>query len=228
MSRDDHYQVLGVPPTASLEQIKAAYRRQAVKHHPDRNPESAKASAEFRRCSEAYQVLSDPRRRAAYDNRLDGRSVPELAREFLDDLLGTRVKRKRPGRDVRFDLELPLREAARGATAARRPACGRAACRRRGSDPRARSAARARPRAGSRRPSRPRRATSPRRACRARGARSGGTRNPRPDPSPRRRSTRARPRRCPSRRRSSRARGRPARRTRRRGPRRSRRRHAGA
>jgi molecular chaperone DnaJ len=63
----DYYQVLSVERTASGEEIKRAYRRLAMKHHPDRNPGDAEAEARFKECAEAYEVLSDSQRRAVYD-----------------------------------------------------------------------------------------------------------------------------------------------------------------
>jgi molecular chaperone DnaJ len=63
----DYYEVLGVERTASAEEIKRAYRRLAMKWHPDRNPGNAEAEEEFKACAEAYEVLIDPERRARYD-----------------------------------------------------------------------------------------------------------------------------------------------------------------
>ena len=65
----DHYRILGLPPTATLAEIKGAYRKRASALHPDRNPD-AKAHADFQELQEAYEVLSDtPKRRAYDDNR---------------------------------------------------------------------------------------------------------------------------------------------------------------
>lgn len=68
----DHYSILGVPHTASAEEIRAAYRKLALKLHPDRNPGDAAAEARFKEISQAYTVLSDERARAAYDHRSAG------------------------------------------------------------------------------------------------------------------------------------------------------------
>ena len=65
-SVQDHYSRLGVPSSASLEVIKAAYRKKAAQYHPDRNP-SLDAAARFREVQEAYDVLGDAQRRKAFD-----------------------------------------------------------------------------------------------------------------------------------------------------------------
>ncbi len=67
MSKQDYYTVLGVERNASEADLKKAYRRLAMKHHPDRNPDDAKAEASFKEVKEAYEVLSNAQKRAAYD-----------------------------------------------------------------------------------------------------------------------------------------------------------------
>lgn len=67
MTKRDYYEVLGVPREAAPDKIKDAYRQLALKHHPDRNPGDKKAEEQFREATEAYEVLSDPEKKAKYD-----------------------------------------------------------------------------------------------------------------------------------------------------------------
>lgn len=67
MSQRDYYEILGLKKTASDDEIKKAYRKLAVKYHPDKNPDDKSAEAKFKEASEAYEVLSDKQKRARYD-----------------------------------------------------------------------------------------------------------------------------------------------------------------
>lgn len=67
MAKRDYYEVLGVPRSATKDEIKRAYRKLALKYHPDRNPGDKEAEEKFKEISEAYEVLSDDRKREAYD-----------------------------------------------------------------------------------------------------------------------------------------------------------------
>ncbi len=128
----DYYEVLGVERTADGSAIASAYRKLAVKYHPDKNPGDQEAIERFKECSSAFEVLNDPKKRARYDQfghaGLNGGSsgggfndVEDIFSAFGDifgDIFGggggrTRTRR---GRDVRCDVALTLHEAAEGCT----------------------------------------------------------------------------------------------------------------
>lgn len=132
-AKRDYYEVLGVDRGADAEQIKKAYRKVALKHHPDRNPGDAAAEAKFKEASEAYQVLADPERRAQYDRfghaafeqggGFGGFSAAGFE-EVFGDLFGEFFggggrrggrSRARRGDDLRYDLEITFEEAVFGA-----------------------------------------------------------------------------------------------------------------
>lgn len=128
----DYYEVLGVERNASAEQIKSAYRKAALRWHPDRNPDKkAEAEGHFREASEAYGILSDAQKRAAYDRyghagvsgaTFDPSSFTDFADIFGDlfgfeDLFGgggRRRRRPQRGADLRYDMTLTFEEAAAG------------------------------------------------------------------------------------------------------------------
>ncbi|MBK9968774.1 MAG: molecular chaperone DnaJ [Holophagales bacterium] len=125
----DLYEILGVARDATPDQIKSAYRKLALNHHPDRNPGNSEAEQRFREAAEAYSILSDTEKRARYDryghegNRGAGGFDPNAFVDFADILgdffgMGTgggRRGRRAPGEDLRADLTLTFEEAAFGA-----------------------------------------------------------------------------------------------------------------
>jgi len=133
MAKRDYYEVLGVARTAGESEIKKAYRRVAMKYHPDRNPDDPDAEARFKEASEAYEVLSDSGKRSAYDQfghaAVDGSgggfggqgagaSFSDIFGDVFGDIFGG-GRRGGPARgaDLRYDLELTLEDAAQGTTA---------------------------------------------------------------------------------------------------------------
>ena len=67
MAKRDYYEILGINRDASDEDIKKAYRKLAMKHHPDRNPDNPKSEEQFKEVKQAYEILSDAQKRGAYD-----------------------------------------------------------------------------------------------------------------------------------------------------------------
>jgi molecular chaperone DnaJ len=133
----DFYEVLGVERTASVEEIKASYRKAALKWHPDRNPENKhEAEGKFRECTEAYSVLSDQEKRQVYDtyghaglsnagggvdfNGTVFQDFHDIFGDFFgfEDLFGSGSRRGRNraqrGSDLRYDMTLTFEEAAAG------------------------------------------------------------------------------------------------------------------
>lgn len=130
-SKRDYYEVLGVDRGAEDDEIKKAYRKLALKYHPDRNPGDKKAEERFKEASEAYQVLSDAERRGQYDRfghaafeqtggagfDFGGQTFEDLFGDLFGDFFGTSRRgrsRVRRGEDLRLDLELSFEEAAFG------------------------------------------------------------------------------------------------------------------
>ena len=133
MAKRDYYEVLGLSRGASEDEIKKAYRRLAMKFHPDRNPDNPKAEEQFKEAKEAFEVLSDANKRAAYDQfghaGVDphaggaggGAGFGSFADAFGDifsDIFGGAGGRSRAsmyrGADLRYNLEITLEQAAFG------------------------------------------------------------------------------------------------------------------
>jgi molecular chaperone DnaJ len=136
MSKRDYYEVLGVEKTASEAELKSAFRKLAMKYHPDKNPGDKDAEVQFKEINEAYQTLSDAQKRAAYDRfghaafANGGAGGPGFDANFSDfmsdifeNFFGDGRGRARGaggrerGADLRYNLEISLEEAFHGKTA---------------------------------------------------------------------------------------------------------------
>ncbi len=132
MSKRDYYEVLGVNRDAGDDEIKKAYRKLAMKYHPDRNPDNKEAEEKFKEAKEAYEMLSDPQKKAAYDRYGHAGVDPSMGgggqgfeggfADAFGDIFGDLFGGGRGGRsnvyrgaDLRYNLEITLEEAARGA-----------------------------------------------------------------------------------------------------------------
>jgi len=128
MAKRDYYEVLGVGRDAGAMELKKAYRRIAMKNHPDRNPDDKQAEARFKEASEAFEVLSDDSKRARYNQfghaGVEGQTSAGTA-DFADifgdmfgDIFGARRGARggggRQGADLQYHLELHLEEAVQG------------------------------------------------------------------------------------------------------------------
>ncbi len=138
MSKRDYYEVLGVEKGVDAADLKKAYRRVAMKFHPDRNPDDPSAEEKFKEANEAYEVLSDENKRAAYDRfghaGVDGQSgmgggagggagfgnFSDIFGDVFGDIFGGGGGGRRGGpargSDLRYNLELSLEEAVKGAS----------------------------------------------------------------------------------------------------------------
>src|SRR5690349_5670895 len=140
MSKRDYYDILGVARKASSDELKAAFRKKAKELHPDRNPGDQKAEQAFKELNEAYDVLRDDQKRAAYDQyghaAFEGPGGGAAGRGFgfdfstsftdvFDDLFGEFMGGRRAGggnraargTDLRYNMEITLEEAFAGKTA---------------------------------------------------------------------------------------------------------------
>ncbi|MBL4639437.1 MAG: molecular chaperone DnaJ [Kordiimonadaceae bacterium] len=140
MSKQDYYELLGVAKDADANTLKKAFRKAAMQHHPDRNPDNADAEVKFKEMGEAYDVLKDPQKRAAYDQYghaafengmgggggqgrgAGGFDFADVFEEFFGDFTGGGGRRQRGGQqagrgsDMRFNMEITLEDAFNGKT----------------------------------------------------------------------------------------------------------------
>ncbi|WP_127476763.1 molecular chaperone DnaJ [Sulfurivermis fontis] len=137
MSKRDYYEVLGVAKNATEAEIKKAFKRLAMKYHPDRNPDDKAAEEKFKEAKEAYEILTDAQKRAAYDQfghaGVDptagggggygpgGASFSDIFGDVFGDIFGGGAgarggSRAYRGSDLRYNLELSLEEAVLGTT----------------------------------------------------------------------------------------------------------------
>lgn len=132
MAKRDFYEILGINRDASDDEIKKAYRKLAMKYHPDRNPDSKTAEDQFKEVKEAYEMLSDPQKRAAYDQYghagvdpqagmggggFGGNGFSDAFGGIFDEIFGNRGSGRSNvyrGADLRYNLEITLEEAALG------------------------------------------------------------------------------------------------------------------
>lgn len=126
----DYYEVLGVQRTASAQELKSAFRKVALQYHPDRNPGDKDAEEKFKEASEAYEVLSDPERRAKYDRfghsgnpfegfgggGFQGVNINDIFGDIFGEIFGGGRGRRTSNRgaDLRYNLEISFEEAAFG------------------------------------------------------------------------------------------------------------------
>jgi len=140
MAKRDYYEVLGTAKSASPEEIKRAYRRMAMKYHPDKNPGDKEAEGKFKECAEAYEVLSDAEKRKRYDqfgheglrgvgmhdySHMNVQDIGDIFGDMFGDIFGdifgqrrrrgTNAQAPSRGYDLETAVELTLEEIARGA-----------------------------------------------------------------------------------------------------------------
>lgn len=131
-TKRDYYEILQVSQNASDDEIKKAYKRLAMKYHPDRNPDDEESEARFKEIKEAYEVLSDPQKRQAYDQMGHegvagqggfggqgfggGFDFGDIFEDMFGDMFGGGRQRSRAGSDLQYELNLTLEEAIQGKT----------------------------------------------------------------------------------------------------------------
>ncbi len=133
MEKEDYYKTLNVSKNASAAELKKAYRRLAMKHHPDRNPDDKKAEAKFKEAKEAYEILNDSQKRAAYDQfghagvdqaqgggGFGGGNQSDIFGDVFGDIFGGGQQRSGPrptrGNDLQYNMQVSLEDAVFGIT----------------------------------------------------------------------------------------------------------------
>ena len=136
MAKPDFYETLGVSRSADEKELKSAFRKLAMKYHPDRNPGDQEAEIKFKEIGEAYEFLKDPQKRAAYDRFghaafEQGGGGPggmgggmggfsDIFEDIFGEMMGGRARRsggRERGADLRYNMEITLEEAFSGKTA---------------------------------------------------------------------------------------------------------------
>jgi len=135
MSEQSYYDILGVARDADEKTLKSAFRKKAMEHHPDRNPGDKEAEAKFKDINQAYEILKDPQKRAAYDRYGHaafqnggapgggdgfGSSMADIFEDLFGSMMGGGGRQRSGGRergsDLRYNLEITLEEAFQGTT----------------------------------------------------------------------------------------------------------------
>jgi molecular chaperone DnaJ len=135
MAKRDYYEILGVGKTADDAELKAAFRKKAIQHHPDKNPGNKEAEVKFKELNEAYQILSDGQKRAAYDRyghaAVDGSqggggfqgdfgsAMGDIFEDLFGDVFGGQRQRRgaggrERGADLRYNMDIALEDAFKG------------------------------------------------------------------------------------------------------------------
>ena len=129
MSKRDYYEILEVSRDTSAGELKKAFKKKAMKYHPDRNPDNPEAAEKFKEAAEAYEVLSDSQKKSAYDqfghSGVEGMgggqsyndvNINDIFGDIFGDVFGTRSQSRRQtrGSDLQYNLELSLKDAVLG------------------------------------------------------------------------------------------------------------------